>query len=146
MAVSVTALAGELTTKNNVKTFFIKVIDTKITIALSAGAPSTDVSFLRQALVANTNFSVTPFIQRQAGDFATNPLGSSDFTGADCIVLAGFPVANTREDVCTPLPTVYPGRIFPCCSCGMTTPIPANYASFNNFSRFHSVKRAPTHN
>ncbi|HET7152597.1 MAG TPA: hypothetical protein VFJ29_02450, partial [Candidatus Kapabacteria bacterium] len=97
--VAVTALAGELTDKNNSKIFFVRVIDNKVKIALFAGAPGPDVSFVMQTLASNENISVAPFIQKEAGEFYVNPLSSSDFTNADCIVMVGFPIASTNSDV-----------------------------------------------
>src|SRR5579862_1757463 len=55
--VSVSHLAGELTDKNNTRSFFIKVLKSKMQIVLVAGAPSADVPAVRQGLLDDGHFA-----------------------------------------------------------------------------------------
>ena len=48
--VSVAGPPDELTRENNVQTFFIRVLKSKIRVVMFAGAPSPDVSAMRQAI------------------------------------------------------------------------------------------------
>ncbi len=50
---------GEITIKNNVKDFYIEVIDSKIKIAIIANNPHPDISALKDALLEKKNYSVT---------------------------------------------------------------------------------------
>ena len=43
-------LPGELTTQNNRMNFFVKVLKSKLRMALIAGTPSEDVAFIRRAI------------------------------------------------------------------------------------------------
>lgn len=99
--VAVTPLAGEQTDRNNSHAFFVRVIDSKITVALFAGAPGPDVSFVRQALSANPHITVLPFIQNSEGGFY--PVANrGPATDATCIVMVDFPTrATTAQTVNT---------------------------------------------
>lgn len=89
--VTLSHLPGELTDKNNSHSFFVKVLKTKLRIVLLAGAPSPDVSMVRQTLSEVRHFSVRTFIQKRAGEFYEGILPPSTLDSADCFVLIGLP-------------------------------------------------------
>ena len=99
--VSVAALEGEVTKKNNAKSVFVKILKNKMRVAVIAGSPSADVSAIVQAFRADQNIETSVAVQQPNGLFAGQQL--SQFAGlssAECIVLIGFPTEAT-----TPLST-----------------------------------------
>ncbi len=50
---------GEISLKNNVKTFFVKVIDSRSKILLLAAAPNPDVAAIKRAVEKNKNIDLT---------------------------------------------------------------------------------------
>jgi hypothetical protein len=97
--VSVSRLEGELTTANNIKSVFVKVLKSKMKVLLVAGAPSPDVAFIRRALTEDKNVDLEVLIQKSATDFYESQFSSQMINNADCIVLVGFPLSNSRDDV-----------------------------------------------
>jgi hypothetical protein len=91
--VTVSSLPGELTEKNNVQSFFVKVLKTKLRILLIAGAPSPDVSTVRQTLSEEEHFTVKTLVQKRPGEFYEGSLTQAMLDSADCFVLIGFPSA-----------------------------------------------------
>jgi len=91
LLVNVTPISGELTTQNNSRSFFVKVLKSKLNVVIVAGAPSPDLSALRQALVEEGHFSIHSFVQRTAESFYEGSLSQAALDSADCMVLIGFP-------------------------------------------------------
>jgi hypothetical protein len=75
--VQIDTLAGELTTENNRRTFYVRVLKSKLKLWLLAGAPSPDYSFLKNALAADSNFQAQNFVQRPDGNFYNNVFAAS---------------------------------------------------------------------
>lgn len=94
--VAVAPQAGEQTERNNARTFFVRVIDSKITVALVAGAPGPDVSFVAQALAANPHITVLKFIQNSTGGFLPTPQQGA-MGDATCFVMVDFPTRATTQ-------------------------------------------------
>lgn len=99
LTAEVSSLTGELTTKNNSVTDFIKVLKNKRTIALLAGAPSPDVSFLHTILSEDPNITVEMFVQKKGADFYENQPTQQALANAEAVVLVGFPIASTPATV-----------------------------------------------
>jgi hypothetical protein len=103
--VSVPKLAGEVTGANNTKSVFVKVLKSKMKVLLLAGAPSVDAAFVRRALSDDKNIEVKALIQKTAAGFYESDFSPSMITDAECIVLVGFPISNSRDDVLRALQT-----------------------------------------
>jgi hypothetical protein len=56
--VTVTEVSGEFTIKNNVRDFYIDVIDSRQKILILAEAPHPDIAAIRQAIESNQNYEV----------------------------------------------------------------------------------------
>ncbi len=97
--VAVSPLSGELTEKNNSRSFFIRVLRSKLKVVLFAGAPNADVSAVRQALLEDGHFSVTSYVQKSANEFYEGSLSRQALDSADCIGLLGFPSQATPAAV-----------------------------------------------
>jgi hypothetical protein len=98
-AVSVSSLEGELTAKNNRRSFTARIRKSKLRILIIAGAPSPDVAVIRQTLNEMEQFTVRSFTQTPAGGFYDGSLASSLVDSADCLFLLGFPAATTDPSV-----------------------------------------------
>lgn len=93
--VRVSSLPGELTDVNNRKSFFAKVLKSKLQIVILGGSPSPDLAIVRQTLLENKNFSVQSRTQREQSGFYEGTLTSAMVDSSDCIVLVGFPTSTT---------------------------------------------------
>jgi hypothetical protein len=97
--VKVSTLGGELTLTNNRKTFFAKVLKSKLRVIMIAGAPGPDLSIVKQTLIEDKNLDVRSFTQRQPSGFYEGTLTSASLDSADCVVLIGFPTSQTTSTV-----------------------------------------------
>jgi hypothetical protein len=97
--VTVSRLEGELTAANNSKSAFVKVLKSKMRALLLAGAPSTDVAFIRRALTEDKNVDLKVLVQKSATEFYEGAFSASMITDFDCILLVGFPLTDSRDDV-----------------------------------------------
>lgn len=97
--VSVTSLPGELTTRNNRRTFTARVRKSALKVLLIAGAPSADVTAVRQAIAEVEQFTVRSFTQLPSGQFFEGVLRPETVDSSDCIVLVGYPGAGAQPAV-----------------------------------------------
>jgi hypothetical protein len=97
--VEVARLPDELSFENNRSTFFVNVLNSKMRVVLIAGAPSPDVAFIRRSFETDPNVDVKTFIERGSGEFYEGSVTSSVVRDADCLVLIGFPQAQTPGSV-----------------------------------------------
>ena len=91
----VSSLPGELTQQNNRTSFFIKVLKSKMHIALIAGAPSQDAAFIRRALQNDKNNEVLSFTEQNNGQFHENTFTAEVLSPIDCMILVGFPTTHS---------------------------------------------------
>ena len=97
LTVRVAALDGELTTRNNTRSFFVKVLKSRMNVVIVAGAPSPDVSLLQRELAKDRNIRATQFVLRSGGAWYDGAPTAKTFLDADAVILAGYPAA--RGDV-----------------------------------------------
>ncbi len=90
-AVDVSHLEGEISYQNNRSSFFVKVLKSKMQVVLIAGAPSPDVSAIREALQDDKNVDLKTYIGRGNGQFYEGPLTDQYLRDADCVILIGYP-------------------------------------------------------
>lgn len=67
LQVEISPQENEVTTTNNRREFFVKVLESKINILIAAGRPNQDYAFLKRSLENNENFSVTGIVQNPGG-------------------------------------------------------------------------------
>lgn len=91
ITVEVSQLPGELSTQNNRSSLYVKVLKSKMRIALFAGAPNADVAAVRRALQEDENIEVKTFIERGNGQFYEGVPTQQDFRDVECLVLVGYP-------------------------------------------------------
>ncbi len=97
--VKITPLEKEFTVKNNSASKYVKVLSNKIRVLTIAGKPSSDLSFINQAIKTNTDFRLETLIERSPNEFY--PLFSkiSFIDSADVIFLIGFPTQQNSESL-----------------------------------------------
>ncbi len=91
-------LDGEITYKNNYRSEFINVLRNKRVIAIFAGAPSADISFIKNVLNEEKGVEIKEFIQKKGASFYNMP-EAGDFKKAELFVLIGFPNKFTPSSV-----------------------------------------------
>lgn len=99
LSVSISPLQGEYTTANNNRVFYVNVLSNKIKVLLISGLPSNDHSFIKNALEADTNFTVNSIIQTGRGRYFGNPNVSKLVDSADIFFLIHFPTAETNTEL-----------------------------------------------
>jgi hypothetical protein len=97
--ITVSPVGGELTERNNSRSFFIKVLKSKISVLLIAGSPSPDVAFVRRILALDKNISVKTYIQKSLSEFYEGTFSSHDLADADCLVLIGYPSGDASTEL-----------------------------------------------
>lgn len=95
---NISPVVGEITTKNNTVSEFIKVLKNKRTIAFFAGAPSADVSFIKQNLLREKGVEIQEYLQKQGAEFYRAP-NQTELSKAEIIILCGFPIVSTPKSV-----------------------------------------------
>ncbi len=89
----------ELTGLNNVKSFYTKILKSKIKALVVAGAPSPDLLFLKRTLRSLQNIDVTTFVEKKNGAFyegAQLPV-LQELQEFDCILLVDYPRKSTTR-------------------------------------------------
>lgn len=96
--VVVTPLTNESNRVNNSRTFFINVLETKIKVAVVAGAPSADLSATTQALASDKNLEVKKIVQVSSDKF-WDKLNLAMIDSADILFLIDFPTTRTPKQL-----------------------------------------------
>ncbi len=94
--VRVSGLDGELTSDNNRKVFFARVLKSKLRV-LMLGLPGPDLAILKQTLVEEKNITVQAFTQRPRGGWVDRIPNRQAIDSADCLMLVGLPTTATDE-------------------------------------------------
>jgi hypothetical protein len=95
---SIAPFEREITDKNNAISEFIRVITNKRNIAVFAGAPSPDVTFIKQAFELEQGVELKEYIQKQGAEFYNMPT-AAELNAAEMIVMVGFPIQSTPKNV-----------------------------------------------
>lgn len=103
--VEIPALEQELTDRNNQKTFYTRVLESKMKILLLVGSPDPDFKFIRKNLAVDPNIELHPWIVKRKGEFYQGqfPNDPRHVLAYDCIVLQNFPGKNAPAGVMTVL-------------------------------------------
>ncbi len=92
-------LQNEYSIENNRQSVFVKVLDSKLSIVLIAGAPSADVTFIKNSLQADTNNFVQFFTQITSSQFLEKKLPDNALDKADVLYLVNFPSSQTSNQL-----------------------------------------------
>ena len=91
--VEVSPLKGEITLRNNRRSFYVKVLKSKMKVLLVAGAPSPDYAFIKRALRRDNNIELHSLVQSRGGGFYQDNWSRirTRLSQFDCLFLIGFP-------------------------------------------------------
>jgi len=98
LSVLITNLNDEFTYANNKKIFYVNVLSNKIKIMILAGSPSSDLSFIKNALNSDENLTVNSLTQITSDKFVEE-INYSLLDSADILFLVGFPGINTPGEL-----------------------------------------------
>jgi hypothetical protein len=91
-SIRIDPLQGELTTRNNSRNIFIKVLETRVKVALFAGSPHPDLGALRQCLERDGRFALKEYVHLRPNTFYEDP-GQTDLKEVDLFLLHNFPLS-----------------------------------------------------
>jgi hypothetical protein len=95
--VRVSPMPGELTLANNTRSFYVRVLRSKLHVLLLAGGPSPDVSAVRQTLTEDADIDLRALVMKSPSEFYEGSLTQPLLDSADCLVSVGFPTPSTPE-------------------------------------------------
>ena len=98
--IRVSKLEGESSIINNNKSFFVKILDNKINILLIAGKPSADLTFIKNSLKTEPNFTINTLTQITSDRFL-EPNQNLLVDSADIIYYIDFQNQNTNNEFLT---------------------------------------------
>lgn len=96
LRVSVSNLPGELSGKNNSKTFYVNVLKGKINLLLITSSPTPDFSFIYNSLKKSTDVSPNKLIELK-GKPVSNRSADAQIDSADVLALINFPSKFTSS-------------------------------------------------
>ncbi len=95
LEVVASSLDGEFTKSNNKKIFYVNVLSNKVKVLVIAGAPSSDLAFIKNTLNADDNLQVNSITQINQGQFLEKNNRQQLIDSADIFILVGFPSKET---------------------------------------------------
>lgn len=98
LSVELSSLKDEFTTANNKQVFYVNVLSNKIKVIILASTPSTDLSFIKNALTRDENIEVYSIVQISGDKFLDKP-NYQKLDSADVLFLIGFPSDQTPEEL-----------------------------------------------
>ncbi len=99
--VRIVPLRGELSDRNNERSFVVNVLKNRFRWVLISGAPGPDHVWLRNILMADPNVDIATFVERADGSMieVDRPWGTIRWDETDGVVLNQFPTALTSKTV-----------------------------------------------
>ena len=98
LSIDLSRLKDEFTTANNKQIFYVNVFSNKIKVILLASSPSSDLTFIKNALSRDENIEVHSIVQI-SGDKFLDKLDYQKLDSADVFFLIGFPSDQTPEEL-----------------------------------------------
>ena len=99
LTMEISKLNGEFTAANNKKIFYINVLSNKIKVLLVSGAPSLDLSFIKNTLTEDKNLSVNSITQIAQNNFLEKNNRKELIDSSQIIFLIGFPTNQTPNEL-----------------------------------------------
>ena len=98
LTIDVSNLKGEFTFANNKKIFYINVLSNKIKVLLISGAPSPDLSFIKNTLSEDKNISVNSITQIGSNNYLEKNNREALIDSSQILFLIGFPTKETSNE------------------------------------------------
>jgi hypothetical protein len=86
-------IPNEISYQNNHQYIFIRVLETRLKVALFAGGPHPDVGALKKTLQKDNRYLLTPYVRKSESEFYENNPLSADFSQADIFIFQNFPAS-----------------------------------------------------
>lgn len=93
-----TLTEGETTESNNIRIAYVRVLKNTFRIILFAGAPSSDVSFVRSFYQGRKEIELVTFIGKQGAEFYEGKPTADKVKDADLVILIGYPISATTPE------------------------------------------------
>ncbi len=88
--IRVTRLSDEITYRNNSRSIFIDVLETRVKIALFAGSPHPDIGAIKKAFEREDRYELMEFILKEPGTYYEKPTREA-ISEANLLILHNFP-------------------------------------------------------
>lgn len=95
--VTTSVLPEEENKENNKNVFFIEVRDNKLNLLIISGSPSSDLSFVKNAVASDKNYDVTLFTRINNDKVIGGENLAGKLDSADVIFFIGYPHRNSPE-------------------------------------------------
>ena len=95
---SISGMSGEITTKNNSMSDYVKVLKNKRKYAIFAGSPGPDLSFIITYLQKEKGVQILNYVQKQGSQFYEKEPNANDLKDVEMIFLVGFPNYSSSEN------------------------------------------------
>jgi len=92
---------SELTTLNNVRSEYVKILPNERTIVLIAGSPSPDLALVSTIISSDRSIRLRQFVQKFGAEFYGAAPTAADLRNAESIILVGFPIASSPDALIT---------------------------------------------
>lgn len=126
LKIEVTQLTSEISYANNIKTFFINVISSKIKVGLISSSPNSDLSSISTALKQNPEYEIYKYIQVDKNKIWKEPTNLK-LDSIDVFFLLNFPTSSTSsEDISNVFNQIAKGKPF--------------FISISNYTDFNKLK------
>lgn len=99
--IQIPALKDELTAINNQKSFYVKVLKSKMKILFMAGSPDPDFKFMKKNLEADPNIEIDYWVVKKNQEFYQGyfQYDLNQLKQYDCLILQNFPGRNVAPQV-----------------------------------------------
>jgi hypothetical protein len=97
LSIELSPLKDEFTKANNKQISYVKILSNKIKVLLLASTPSSDLTFIKNALSRDENIELSQIVQVSQDKFLTK-LNYQKLDSAEVLFLIGFPSGNTPEE------------------------------------------------
>lgn len=94
--IEVSPRQNEISYRNNKRKIFVNVLETKVKVALFAGAPHPDLGAIKSALGSDKRYELTEFILKDRSQYYNNP-NSYNLTDFDLLMLHNFPANGNQR-------------------------------------------------
>lgn len=86
-------IPNEISYQNNHQYIFIRVLETRLKVALFAGGPHPDVGALKKTLLKDNRYLLTPYLRKSESEFYDNNPTTADFSQTDIFIFQNFPTS-----------------------------------------------------
>ncbi len=98
LSIEISSLENEASYANNQKSFYINVIDNKLSISIISSAPSADAKFIYNSLKQNDELEINRSIQIRNSKFLDD-FNNEEILKTDILFLIGFPGKNSPPNL-----------------------------------------------